>query len=273
MENNLAKLSHFKAYKKNPEPHSESNLKGQIYELFCYNEIIKEYKKINIIRSNCMPKKNYGSFSYNKFGKINYHSNGIHLAEFDILGIQNNIIYFFEITKSEQGKKILKNEIERKIELLKKIFPQYSIVFTLILPRNIIGYENYNIKIIGEPDYKKYLNNEYFSLDMSIIKCNTLEYFCKFETNYNYIDDIINLSKKYFVSNNKNIVHKQHLIERIYDVNHITENTFRYYSVEKQKYGIIEIKNNKMFQDGHIIESRKKCHSEIRIIRDIYKAN
>jgi hypothetical protein len=273
MDNNLAKLSHFLAYKKQPSSHSEANLKGQIYELFCYNEIIKSNTDINIVKANCTKKERYGNFSYNKIGKINYHSNNIHLAEFDILGIKNNDIYFFEITISDLNKKTLKNEISRKIELLKNIFIDYKIKFTLILPKFIIGFDCYDIKIIKEPDYRKYMDNNYFEIDGNIDKCMPLKYFSQYAREYNYIDDIINLSKKYFSLNNKDALFNQCLIERIYDIGHISEETFSYFSVENKKYGIINIKNNNIFQDGKIVKGIKKCNQEIKLIREIYGAN
>ena len=271
MDNNFAKLSHFRTYKNAPTAHSESNLKGQIYELFCYNRLINTENYI--VKANCFSKEEHGNFSYNKLGKINFHSDNIHLAEFDILGIQNMNIYFFEITRSEQGKKLLKNEIERKIELLNKLFPQYTINFTLILPKIIIGYEKYNIKIIEEPNYTKYINKEYFEIDKKIEKCISLKEFSEHAIEYSYINDIINLSKKYFSSNNKDILLKQHLIERIYDINNITNENFFYYSIENKKYGNISIKNNKIFRDGKIINERKKCNYEIKLIREIYNEN
>lgn len=273
MDKNLARLSHFRAYKKQPSAHSEANLKGQIYELFCYNEIIKTIQGIDIIKSNCVAKEKYGNFSYSKLGKINYHSNNIHLAEFDILGIKNKDIYFFEITMSELNKKILRNEIDRKIELLNKVFESYKINFILILPKNIAGFECYDIEIIDEPDYTKYMNNEYFEINENVNKCKTLKYFSEYAINYNYIDEVINLSKKYFSSTDKSILYKQHLIERIYDVNHITEDAFTYFSIENKKYGEINIENNKIFQDGKSVKGIKKCNNEIKLIREKYKAN
>ena len=114
MENIISKLSHYKAYKNNPSSHSRSNLIGEIYELYCYNHIIEKMNDIKIVKSHCCVKEKFGNFSYNKTGKIHYHSNGIHLAEFDILGLRNNEIYFYEITMNEKGKKTLRNEIERK---------------------------------------------------------------------------------------------------------------------------------------------------------------
>jgi hypothetical protein len=273
MDNNLAKLSHFKTYKKQPTLHNEANLKGQIYELFCYNEIIETTKDIDIIKSNCVSKDKYGNFSYNKFGKINFHSNNIHLAEFDILGIKNDNIYFFETTMSELNKKTLKNEIIRKIELLKKVFKNYKINFMLILPKNITGFECYDIKIIKPPDYKKYIDNEYFEINNNVNKCKPLKDFSQLAIEYNYIDDIINLSERFFLLSDKNILYNQRLVERIYDMNHIFDNTFSYFSIQNKKYGLINIKNNKIFRDGKIITDIKKCSQEIKLIRKLYKAN
>ncbi|MDR1231913.1 MAG: hypothetical protein LBK61_11005 [Spirochaetaceae bacterium] len=267
----MAKLSHFMAYKKQPSSHNEANLKGQIYELFCYNEIIKANN--NILKSNCVSKEKYGNFSYSKLGKINYHSNNIHLAEFDILGIKDNSIYFFEITMSEHNKKIFRNEIDRKNELLKKIFNNYEIIFTLILPKNIIGLDCYDIKIIDEPDYNKYMDNEYFVINNAVNKCKSLKEFSECSTEYNYIEDIISISKKYFQLKDKSPLYKQHLIERIYDMNHIAENSFAYFSIENKKYGEINIKDNRIFKDGKIVKGIKKCNNEIKLIRKMYKTN
>lgn len=273
MDNNFAKLSNFQAYKKLPTSFSEANLKGQIYELYCYNILLKNHVNINIIKSGCMKKEKYGNFSYNKLGKINYHSNNIHLAEFDILGIKENNIYFFEITMSELNKKTLKNEINRKTELLKKIFLNHEIIFTLILPKEIQSFVNYNIMIINEPVYNKYMNSEYFKIDTKVKECKSLEYLTQIATEYDYINEIIEFSRKYFSSNNKEYLFNQHLIERIYDLDNITKNSFSYYSIENRNYGTIRINGNKIFRDGKIIEGRKKCNDEIKIIRNILKAN
>lgn len=273
MEEIFAKLSQYKAYKKNPSSNNEANLKGQIYELYCYNYLINDINDVIIVKSNCVTKEKIGNFSYNKLGKINYHSNNIHLAEFDILGLKNKNIYFWEITKSEQGKKILRNEIERKRELLSKIFPNKNIVFTLILPRTITGFENYDIKIIKEPCYDDLLSNEYVKLNTKINNCINLLDFSQRAVEYNYINEVINYSNLYFNSVNKNALYDQHLIERIYDLNNIQNSKFNYYDIENKNYGEIIIKRNGIFKDKEKVKTIKKCFQEIRLIRKTIKTN
>jgi hypothetical protein len=273
MEDLRVKLSQYNAYKENPTPHNESNLKGQIYEFYCYNNIIEKFNRINIIKSYLVKKEKFGNFFYNTLGKINYHSNSIHLAEFDILGYNENNLYFWEITKSEQGKKILRNEIERKKELLKRIFPKMNIIFKLILPKILAGYECYNIEIIKEPNYDNLINCEYLKLSNYYRKCIHLKNISNIAVDYDYINEIINLSHLYFDSFNKENLHNQHLIERIYNIKDIKNSKFAYYSIENKKYGTITINGNNIFKDKIRVKSRKKCFQEIRLIKQIIKAN
>jgi hypothetical protein len=273
MEEIFAKISQYKAYKNDPSLNNIGNIKGQIYELYCYNYILNNVNNINIVKANCITNEKVGNFLYNKVGKIHYYYNRIDLAEFDILGINKKNIYFWEITKSEHGKNVLRNEIERKKELLLKLFPNNNIVFTLILPKIISGYEQYNIEIIKEPNYNEYLENEYFKLSQNINNCIHLTKFCKNIVNYDYINEIINYSKLYFNHLNKLYLDKQYLIERIYDINNIQKNRFLYYSIEDKKYGNIIIKGNNIYKSGEKVKTRNKCYHEINLIREIIKAN
>jgi hypothetical protein len=266
-------LSQYNAFRKDPSSHNKSNLEGQIYEFICYNHIIEKYSNINILKTYSVKKEQIRNFSYNKLGKINYHSNGIHLAEFDILGYNKDNIFFWEITKSEQGKKILRNEIERKVELLNRIFPNKNIIFHLILPRKIVGYENNDIEIIKEPNYSKYINSEYLKISKYVNDCSHLIELSNIATDYSYIEEIINLSFKYFGCSNIIELHEQHLIERIYDMNGIKKDKFMYYSIENQKYGEIEIRKDKIYRDNVLIKGIKKCVQEVKIIKMIENAN
>ena len=48
-------------------------------------------------------------------------------------------------------------------------------------------------------------------------------------------------SKNFF--NNKDQKYESYLFERLYDLDNILNNSFSYFNVEEQRFGIIEIKN------------------------------
>jgi hypothetical protein len=99
--NFYAKLTQYKAYRKSPTVHNRINLEGQIYELYCYNYILKNFKTIHIIKSKATEYERYNGFYYSKNGgKLFYSSCGIDLAEFDVIGIFGNELHYWEISKA-----------------------------------------------------------------------------------------------------------------------------------------------------------------------------
>ena len=265
MKSNEAIIGYYETYMKNPSPHMRANIEGQIYELHCYSKVIEQMKDIDIIRSNCVKKATFGNFSYSKFGKINYHSSKIHLAEFDILGIKDKEIFWWEITKSENNAKSLKIEVSRKLELLNRIFTGYTVNIQLILPQRFTTYSNYSILEIKEPNYENYINNKYFEITKKVESCLTLDYLVRKASMYDYINDIINNSKKLFNNENIDLDHleKTALIERLYDIENMSHSNFKYYDVLKKRYGDILIDGKNIYKDGKLVPGIKKTKKEI----------
>jgi hypothetical protein len=104
-------------------------VKGQFYEYYCYNELIQNKDNIKIIKANYVERQSCGNFIYSPDGKIIFYSHGLYMAEFDALGIKENTIYWWEITK---GKKIDTSRITRKMALLVKIFEKHTKKFCFI---------------------------------------------------------------------------------------------------------------------------------------------
>jgi len=247
------------------------NFKGAIYELYCYDKILSRSSDIPIIRSNCVGKKSFGSFSYSKFGKINYHSDEIHLAEFDILGIdaKNEIIHWWEVTKSKHGVSALKTEIKRKKAILRRVLECYKLEFALVTPEPIKEYGEFENVIIPEPDYAEYTKTPYYCIKSSLENCVSLEKLARQSKKYSIVKEIIAESEKFFKGDESNIqkIKDERLIERLYDLGSINAKLFKYYNLAKGCYGIVEVKNGKFYKDGEIIGGRKKTLKEIQLIR------
>lgn len=268
MQLHQALIGYHDAFKKQPTPHMLSNIEGQIYELYCYNRILDIAEDIKIVKSNCVDKEAFRQFSYSKTGKINYHSSRIHLAEFDILGLKDNEVFWWETTKSDLNSKALKIEISRKLDLLNKIFKNYKINFSLILPRKMSVYNSYPIILIEEPDYSKYINDKYFNINEKVIEGISLFEFENFAEEYDYIEDIITNSIMMFSKGKIDLValQKSALIEHLYDIDNMSKNNFRYYDVLKAEYGVIELIDNKIYKNKKIVPGIKKSNQEIKQI-------
>ena len=177
----------------------ENSLKGEFYEFYCYNELLKNEENIKIVRANNVQRKIKGDFIHCLDCKIHYTSRGVRIAEFDALGIKSDVIYWWEITRSR------KQEVgfEKKYALLKRLFPNYKLNYCLIKPFNDESNLPSHHKIIPEPDYQNYFNDGYFQFDKKIKNCISLHDFEKKSTKYDYFDDLISFSFDYY--NNKNI--------------------------------------------------------------------
>jgi len=248
---------------------SKESLKGQFYEYFCYNELVQNGDNIKIVKANYVERQSAGNFTHSKDGKIIYYSRGLFIAEFDVLGIKENTIYWWEITRSR--KKIDNSGINRKMALLEKVFDKSTISFCLIIPfvmdRNI----NFNYKIIAEPDYDKYFSEGYFKFNKKIKECIPLSELHKLSSDYDYIDDVIVTSYEYYSNKNIEMIKTNCLIERLYDINSIKDLKFMYYNIKQDKNGWIEIVNEEIFMDGKRLYKLGKTKFEINSLLERLK--
>ena len=265
-------LNKWLGFSKNENSATEGALKGEIYELYCYDKIIEKYNNVGILYAKCTENlligSNHNGFYYNNIGQLIYQSNDIDLGEFDVIGISDtNKIFWWEITINNKTTSAVKKRIERKKELLHKIFPKNKICFHLVLPEKSNSYQEYPLIEIKEPNYEKLFKSVYeFKSDLN--HCIELSCFTKFAVQYDYIQDVIKKSKKYFKF--ENTQYNSNLLERLYDINHINDDCFKYFNIEKQKTGIIKMKNGEMEKDGEKVEKRKAAYKEVVKIRDYF---
>ena len=262
------KPSQYDAYIKSTTHGMEEALKGQFYEYFCYNELLQNNEEIKIVKSNYVERKITGNFTHSKDGKIVYTSRGMNIAEFDVLGIKNDIIYWWEITRS---KSIDSKNFKRKMILLNKLFPNYKKVFCVITPYEFEQKLFFNNIIIPEPDYENYFNDGYFKFNKLIKNCISLKEFEKKSTKYDYIDDLITYSHDYFDNRNYEALENLEnyiLIERLYDIKEIKNLKFRYFEIKSQTSGFIELVGKKIKKDGSslISHQQKKIQHEIKLL-------
>ena len=263
------KPSQYDAYIKSTTPGMEEALKGQFYEYFCYNELIQNNEEIKIVKSNYTDHKVDGHFIHSKEGKIIYTSYGVDIAEFDVLGIKNNTIYWWEITRSRKYHSKIMKSYERKFALLDKVFAKYQKVFSVILPHDVDKNFLFDYRIIPEPDYKLYFDKGYFKFSKSIKDCISLHDFEKKSSSYDYIDDVIAYSHDYY--DNKNYqtterINNISLFERLYNIKEIKNSKFEYFEIKNGNSGFIEIKGRKIYMDEVLIHHRHQNRARREIL-------
>ena len=255
----VTKLKHYRETRCNL-----NTLKGEIYENYCYEIIVNQFKSINFINMETYENPNDG-FYINAVGDICYKSDSIDLGEFDILGFDNeNNLHWFEITKQQKNLPYVIDKIERKKELLLKLFNTFT--FYLVIPEKNDALEKLstNTIIIPEPKYDSFIKKEFqFNFENNnFINIDVLIHNSK---KYSYINEIISLSKKFFQGVDSNF--KSYLYERLYDVNNMSSNSFKYFDVEKKRFGEIHISSKGYFKDKKRISIRKAAYKELQQIR------
>lgn len=55
----------------------------------------------------------------------------------------------------------------------------------------------------------------------------------------------------------------------MYDLDNILNDSFSYFNIEEQRFGIIKIKNGNVYKDDKIKEKRTATYKEITMIRKI----
>ena len=257
--------SQFDAYKRYWD--QRSAVEGQFYELYCYNKLIVDNPEIQMVMANIQTNKkpNPGSsaFWYSPKMKILSGAFGYHIEEFDALGIQDDTIYWCEITKC---KELNHQTIKIKRTLLEKYFKDFTVSFSLITPRfrEPCRYQQY---VVPEPDYTPYFNLEYFTFDESILNCISLDEFNKYAVNYDYFDNLIEISRQFF-DGDIAVLNKYSYLAYFYDIDKMIYTRFCYYNVQHNSLGYIDIINGSILMDGVRLRERSRARKEIAAILD-----
>lgn len=244
---------------------------GKIYEFHCFLEIAKANPNIKFVKSKIKSKVGIvkNGFCYGGDGRVYYKNNGIHLAEFDALGICGDQIFWWEFTRSKKLKQKFKLKICKKSQLIKKLFPERKVNLIVALPFEK-DFEFCQSIIIKEPNYSDFNVKKFENEVLNLPNLITISRFKKIANNYNYIENLIELSKKFF-KNPKKISRLYPLIERIYNLDEILKDEINFYDFERKNFGKIIFKNNKMFKNGKKAPQHKATFKEITAIRKILK--
>lgn len=242
-------------------------LNSHIYEYYCYDKIISDNPDIHIILSKTQKSKLINGFVYRNNGSIYYTQHDIDLAEFDILGLDDQgTLYWWEVTTAKTNEPKVKKKLNKKIELVYKLFDKVN--FSLIVPEEIDFLNTYPKTIIPPPVYEDYYK-DYYELSSDVGNCWPLKKLIDLAKPYDYIAEVIGVSKKFF--SHKISEYNSHLIEHLYDIEHINENRFQYFDVRKQTLKEILIENHKMYKvEGgkkELVDQKKATSIEIRLIR------
>ena len=245
-----------------------NDLKGFIYEFYCFDYILKRYKSVNIVECKFNSCENIENnyFTYGETGNIIYKIGNHIYCEFDALGIKGNKIYLWEITRSKNN--YIKNKINKKICLLQNIFRGYEIIAYFIIKKDIPTYRKYNHLIIPQPNY----NNDYFikgqyTFSENTKNCISLIKFVEYTNNNSLIDEIIFLSEKYFNTKiNKGYMKYNEIISKLYDINNLMKDNFYCYDIIKKEEKIVNFINGKYYIKEVVVDNL-----EYNIIEEIKK--
>jgi len=235
----------------------KNSLKGLIYEWYCYNYLLDRYKSIKFVKAkhNIQNEVNVNYFSYAPNCNVIYRIGKAIVFEFDVLGIKNNEIYLFEITRSSK-RYVNNNKMTRKVNLLKILFPKYFIKPFFVVKRDQKCFSKYNRIIIPQPNYNNdyYLNGQ-FKFSEKINQCISLKEFAILANNNSLVNEIIYLSNKHFIENTfKNNDNYKYLIEKLYDINGINDQNVKCYIINDNKYKSIRYVDNEYFMDDNKLD-------------------
>ena len=265
---NFAKLTHFKAYKKDPTVLTRNTLEGEIYELYCYNYLLNNTSKnIHLIQSRATEYRKCNGFYYSKNGgRLLYTSNNIDLAEFDVLGISGNELFYWEISKAIAmvSRRNEINSFKRKTGLLNILFEGMKINFNVVIPNLDLNYSGYNNIVIEEPEYDKiiceYENCNGYKMNDSFNECYGIDNLGKICIKYNYYEEIIRHSKIFFIENDTSFLgylEENGIIEYLYDIKNMNQTKFEYYDIQNKIFGFIELKGKEYYRNDKKIKGVK----------------
>jgi len=264
-----AKLSYWKAYNTNKTAQNCRALKAEIYELYCHEQIFKNSEENTIVFPKYQNIKKKEQLRLSKIGKILFYSDDVSLAEFDVLGMNSSSVLWYELTTAEKLMPRVKAALERKKFFLEHIFPDKQVLLTLLVPEEKDFGININQLVIKEPEYDKYLTDQFMPLQIETERCLEFEKLKKVSRKYSYIEYVKNESKKFFSGDDSNIkrLKKECVLERLYDYDNIHKRNFKYYDVSKNRYGKIETISSKYYKDGERVSQRKKTYDEVKKLR------
>lgn len=251
-----------KPYLRNPNNHHLlQNFKGEIYECFAYFEILRITQQEVKIITKLKGKSKCRNFVSDKYGQIIYKSDNVFLGEFDVLGFDDDTIYYWEICMSNQNHRDKLKRLSSKEELLAKIFPSKRIKVIIVSPAFFEVYGKYENIMIPLPNFDTLIQSESFHYDTPQRELYELAQLVAFSEHYGYIDEIIQMSNSYFL--NVNVIPKQHLIERVYDLSSFSKEKICAYDIEKKKYQCIEVKKKTIYKDRKKVKGIKKTFKEV----------
>ena len=234
--------------------YNTQSIMGEIYELHCYNYILDSYKNINIVKCKCINEGKYGNFAYSTNGKILLCSNNIILAEYDSLGVSQNNIYWWEITRHKRLEKDFLLKLKMKEYLLKKLFNKYEIIVNIISTKNFKKLKEYHVTIIDEPHYD--ISSKKYKLSDNIKHTMSLKSFSEKSVKYDYIDNLIKYAEYFNDKSKYEMIKQEYIINRIFDLESIYEPVVKFYDLKEDKIRKIKINgfnktifNNRLSQE------------------------
>lgn len=241
-------------------------LNAHIYEYYCYDTIIRENPNVHIILAKTQKSQSKNGFIYKNNGSIYYSQHEIDLAEFDILGLDDNgKLYWWEATVGNSNELKILQKLRKKTELVGKLFDDVN--FTVIVPEEREFLHDYTTMVIPPPNYEDFYK-DYFELTSDMSNCWPIDELNRAAKHYDYIGEIISLSKKFFA--NEITEYKSKLIERLYNLDDFGKNEINYYNVRRKLYGKIITKGSKKYKvegdETKLIEKRKATNFELRLI-------
>jgi hypothetical protein len=252
------KLKHYKNYELNGSYASKTNLIGEIYELYCYEYVLKTCKDVKIIDKFSVKSGIKNGFCVED-NKIIYKNHGILLGEFDILGIGSGELFWWEVSSSKKNTRLLNKRVSKKQELLAKVLPNMKINFSLIVAESRFSkFDNIVLPIPNFNFEEFYSFNDNLRSDICVSELNNLA------REFDYVEELIENSKCYF--DPIKVDFSSNLFERLYDLSTIFSNEIRYFDLIKKEYGKIIRKNKKYYKNDKILESCKATYIEITAI-------
>lgn len=258
---------HLIPFRKFRDESIRQTLNGFIYEYYCYDKILESKPNIHIILSKGIPAKYGNGFAIKNDSGLYYTQHKITLGEFDILGLDDEgTLFWWEVTTSAKESKI-RQMINKKKELLSKLFNRIS--FSIIVPEERPFLNDIQTTIIPAPKFEDYYK-DYYEIKSDTSNCWSLQKLNEVAKPYDYIEDIMTTSKKFF-SKEVSSFHS-FLIERLYNLNDFQNKQISYFNTKKQIYGDLIYENNKIYKqeifgEQFPIPPNKAIHFEVRQIK------
>lgn len=249
--------------------HLKYNYLGENYEYHAYVKLLEIIdSKIKLVDRNSK-NVNFGNFGLDEYSSIHYYSDGVDVAEFDLLGIDEFCVYQWEITITDKSYGTKSKRIKVREELLQRLFPNKKVKTIIVSPETVKKYTKYERIYIEMPQYEESILRSRFTAESSSRKMLSLEEFSKMSKPFEYMNEIIKLSKAYYSDVKK--LPDQLLVERIYDLDNLSNKKFKCFDIIKQQYMKIEVKYKKIYKNGEKVANRKKTFKEVVYLKNIVR--